>query len=622
MRDTRALIDRVTAADAPHAERREAFGELVSRFQDMAYGCAYAVLADSYLAEDAAQEAFITAWQKLGQLREPAAFPGWLRRIVLTQCNRMTRGKRLVFLPLEAGALVSAAEPGPQDAAESRELRAKVLAALRSLPEGERITTTLFYVGEYTQEDICAFLEVPLATVRKRLFTARRRLRRSMVESFKDGLRDERPSRDDSFAEMVGARLRPFAQTDWELLSALAHTQPGAEAQASDTWLAERRRFDESRRVRRHYVAEHAGTGRPLGYGAVEQSVYGPRYRLHLAADPRHLRGGVGRLLVERLTADLREVNAVTVSLRGDASRPELLALLEGHGFVETSRVLDLRLKVSDAQDLAPLLPVAEELARRRVRITTLAEERKRDPDHLEKLYELRCAAELDDPARSPLRPPAFDREEAALWLRLPYVLPDAYFIAVHGDQYVGVCDLNLRETAPGGVTHGFTGVRREWRRQRVATALKARAVEYARSHGYRTVRAFNSPAHGAVLALNEKIGFRPRLSLVTLEKCLREVKKVEPALYDAYAGRYRGGDDGPRPDFVLTIAKEGERLTAEFVGQKVELFPESEASFFIKHFYGEVVFARGDDGRVTHLLWRERGANNTAREMRAAKID
>ena len=54
-------------------------------------------------------------------------------------------------------------------------------------------------------------------------------------------------------------------------------------------------------------------------------------------------------------------------------------------------------------------------------------------------------------------------------------------------------------------------------------------------------------------------------------------MKKVEPALYDAYAGRYRGGE-GPRSDFVFTIAKEGERLTAEFIGQKVELFPESES--------------------------------------------
>ena len=57
----------------------------------MAFACAFAVLGDVYLAQDTAQEAFIVAWQKLGQLREPAAFPGWFKRIVLTQCNRLTR---------------------------------------------------------------------------------------------------------------------------------------------------------------------------------------------------------------------------------------------------------------------------------------------------------------------------------------------------------------------------------------------------------------------------------------------------------------------------------------------------------------------------------------------------
>jgi DNA-directed RNA polymerase specialized sigma24 family protein len=83
----------LTAADPdkPPAARREAFGELVIRFQDMAFACAFAVLGDVYLAQDAAQEAFIVAWQKLGQLREPAAFPGWFKRIVLTQCNRLIR---------------------------------------------------------------------------------------------------------------------------------------------------------------------------------------------------------------------------------------------------------------------------------------------------------------------------------------------------------------------------------------------------------------------------------------------------------------------------------------------------------------------------------------------------
>lgn len=48
------LIDRATAMRAAHAEKSDAFGEIVRRFQDMAFGCAYAVLGDLYLAEDAA----------------------------------------------------------------------------------------------------------------------------------------------------------------------------------------------------------------------------------------------------------------------------------------------------------------------------------------------------------------------------------------------------------------------------------------------------------------------------------------------------------------------------------------------------------------------------------------
>ena len=51
----------------------------------MAFACAYAAPCDFHLAEDAAQGAFVTAWRKLTQLREPEAFPGWLRRIVLTE---------------------------------------------------------------------------------------------------------------------------------------------------------------------------------------------------------------------------------------------------------------------------------------------------------------------------------------------------------------------------------------------------------------------------------------------------------------------------------------------------------------------------------------------------------
>ena len=91
MKDVDKIVLRAADPNSPSAARREAFGELVIRFQDMAFGCAFAVLGDAYLAQDTAQEAFVVAWQKLAQLREPAAFPGWFKRIVLTQCNRLLR---------------------------------------------------------------------------------------------------------------------------------------------------------------------------------------------------------------------------------------------------------------------------------------------------------------------------------------------------------------------------------------------------------------------------------------------------------------------------------------------------------------------------------------------------
>ena len=69
MEEIESLV--ITAADpgAPLAKRLSAFGQIVQRFQDLAYGCAYAILGDFHLAEDAAREAFLAAYRQLPQLR-------------------------------------------------------------------------------------------------------------------------------------------------------------------------------------------------------------------------------------------------------------------------------------------------------------------------------------------------------------------------------------------------------------------------------------------------------------------------------------------------------------------------------------------------------------------------
>jgi RNA polymerase sigma factor (sigma-70 family) len=197
------LIARATAARAARAEKSRAFGEIVRRFQDLAFACAFSVLGDFHLAQDAAQEAFLSAWRNLDQLRAPEAFPGWLKRVVLTQCNRITRGKQLDVVAWEALPELPGAGPDPHAHYEARERQAFVRAAIAALPAHERTVTALFYVGDYSQSEIAAFLSLPVSTVKKRLYSARQRLRERMLEMVRETLHERRPSRNEQFADTV-----------------------------------------------------------------------------------------------------------------------------------------------------------------------------------------------------------------------------------------------------------------------------------------------------------------------------------------------------------------------------------------------------------------------------------
>ena len=207
MNEVAASVLKALDPRATLVEKHEAFGRLVWYFQDMAYACAYAVLADFQLAEDVAQEAFISAWQKLPQLRQPNAFPGWFRRIVLTECNRLTRRKQLPVTSIEEGANVSSPLEHPQSVLEQKELRTAVFTAIEKLPSHERLVVVLFYLKEQSLRDISAFLEVPTTTVAKRLYSARARLRGMMTEEFKEDLLAHRPSRNSTFAEKVSSGI-------------------------------------------------------------------------------------------------------------------------------------------------------------------------------------------------------------------------------------------------------------------------------------------------------------------------------------------------------------------------------------------------------------------------------
>jgi RNA polymerase sigma factor (sigma-70 family) len=204
-REELAAIVRAAQTGDEHA-----FAEIVSRFQDLAVAYATALLHDYHLAEDVAQEAFLEAYRALPALREPAAFPGWFRRILFKQCDRVSRRKRRDVIGLDGAIGVASAEPSPHDALERRELRETLGRVIGRLGKAERQVVLLFYMGDHSQSAIAEFLGVTANTVKTRLYAARQALRSHMSDLEKH-LDAGRPSSNPRFADAVRRMIRPEA---------------------------------------------------------------------------------------------------------------------------------------------------------------------------------------------------------------------------------------------------------------------------------------------------------------------------------------------------------------------------------------------------------------------------
>jgi len=151
---------------------------------------AYGWLADRELARDVTQESFLDAYRQLPELRDPSAFPAWLRSIVIKHCDRVTRKKPIPdhLLPGNVSA------PDPADLLEASSEQQLARTALEALPQPERTVIALQYIAEATGPVIAEFLDLPLSTVKQRLRSARSHLRQFTEITMSQTMNSIRPS--------------------------------------------------------------------------------------------------------------------------------------------------------------------------------------------------------------------------------------------------------------------------------------------------------------------------------------------------------------------------------------------------------------------------------------------
>ena len=150
---------------------KTAFAELVRRYERAAIVTAYSVLGDFHWAQDAAQEAFVIAYQKLGGLRDPASFGPWLLKIVRHRAVRLKRGRKTEQLGVDCPES-AAAQPG-----DWMQPYKEVAPQIARLPEHERIVTVMRYVDGLSVKEIAEATGRPVGTITKQISRAIERLR-------------------------------------------------------------------------------------------------------------------------------------------------------------------------------------------------------------------------------------------------------------------------------------------------------------------------------------------------------------------------------------------------------------------------------------------------------------
>lgn len=134
--------------------------------------------------------------------------------------------------------------------------------------------------------------------------------------------------------------LRPATMQDWQVILSLAEAIDPDSNAANLEWLANRKKFDTTRYVRKHYLASD-GEDRVIGYGAIEQGPGVQHYRVFLVIEPGLGKTGVWQSLFDRLEQDLRDLKANRAWAREytHGNYSENLEFFLANGFHETHRV-------------------------------------------------------------------------------------------------------------------------------------------------------------------------------------------------------------------------------------------------------------------------------------------
>jgi GNAT superfamily N-acetyltransferase len=167
--------------------------------------------------------------------------------------------------------------------------------------------------------------------------------------------------------------------------------------------------------------------------------------------------------------------------------------------------------------DLTPYAYLADKMAAQNIEIVSVAELSLRDADWQRQIYDLDVSVTEDTPSPHPYTHAPFPLY-AQSEFEDPNFNPEAWFVALANEQYVGMTNLGMANEAAKIMHTYFTGVHRDYRRRGIAQALKVRAIQFAKDLGINTILT-NNEENNPMYLLNLALGFQPQPADVDWER-------------------------------------------------------------------------------------------------------
>ncbi len=180
-REQLASASTTELVQASQAGQNIAFGELADRFGRMVYAVCWQRLRDHAEVQEVSQDVLFKAYEKLDQLNEPAAFPGWLRSIAVRQSiNRSSRRKPCVAVEPQMLDAPDYRSVLPIDSLLAVERKDQLHEGLRNLTTLDRASLEAFYLQGQSLLEMSDEFSAPVGTIKRRLHVARKRLAKQL----------------------------------------------------------------------------------------------------------------------------------------------------------------------------------------------------------------------------------------------------------------------------------------------------------------------------------------------------------------------------------------------------------------------------------------------------------